>query len=85
MFWSNKCFLYGKIVTKVEFKFIIGGINKSICKFKLELLNGSIINIKCYDLLADEIYKTLNENMYICLAGRLDSAGECVLYEYEIL
>ena len=85
MFWSNKCFLYGKIVTKVEFKFIIGGIYKSICKFKLELSNGSIINVNCYDLLADEMYKTLNGNMYISLVGRLDSMGKCVLYEYEIL
>ena len=51
----------------------------------MELSNGSIINVKCYDLLADKVYKVLNKNMYICLAGRLDSAGECVLYEYEIL
>ena len=41
----NICFVIGKIISEIEFKFIINSKNVSISYFKIELFNKSIINI----------------------------------------
>ena len=42
----NNCFISGKIITEVEFKFAIKNKFYSIAEFKIELDNKSIIKIK---------------------------------------
>ena len=42
----NICILLGKIVSEIEFKFIINSKNKSIAYFDLELLNKSRVRGK---------------------------------------
>lgn len=49
----NECFLIGKIVSKIEFDFIIYDKNISIVRFELKLKNKSIINTKSYNEIAD--------------------------------
>ena len=44
----NKVFLIGKIITDIDFKFIIGSKNISIAKFKIETMDRQIIAIKAY-------------------------------------
>ena len=43
----NNCFISGKIITKIEFKFAIKNKFYSIAEFKIELDNKSIIKARC--------------------------------------
>ena len=75
----NLCILFGKIVSEIEFKFIIKGKNKSIVYFKMELLNKSIIQIEAYDGIADYIYSRLKIGHKVIVEGKIRGDGivEC--------
>ena len=67
----NICILLGKIVSEIEFQFIINSKNKSISYFDLELLNKSIIKVRTYNEIADYIYSKLSKGDTIVIEGRL--------------
>lgn len=46
----NICFLMGKIISEINFKFMIQGKNKSIAIFQIEVENKTIITVKGYIL-----------------------------------
>ena len=69
----NICFLIGKIISDVEFDFIIDN-NKgfkndkiSVVRFKLKLLDENVLNIIGYNNIADFCYQKLKigENILI--------------------
>lgn len=74
----NIIFILGKIVSEIEFKFIIKSKNTSIAMFKVELLNKSIVKIKCYNELADYSYSKLNKDDNIFIEGYLNSKMKIV-------
>ena len=49
----NIVFVQGKIISEIEFKFIINSKNISIVIFEIELSNKSKIKAKAYNDLAD--------------------------------
>ena len=53
----NECFLLAKRITDLNFKFIINRKEKSIVKFRAQLLHHSEIELFAYDELADYIYQ----------------------------
>ena len=67
----NICILLGKIVSEIEFQFIINSKNKSISYFDLELLNKSIIKVRAHNEIADYIYSKLSKGDTIVIEGRL--------------
>lgn len=67
----NICILLGKIISEIEFKFIINSKNKSIAYFELELLNKSIVKIMAYNDKADYIYRKLKKGQNIVVEGKL--------------
>ena len=69
----NVCFVSGKVVEEVEFKFYIGSRKSSVAKTKIKLENGSSIEIKGYDEMADWIYQNVLENDRVCIQGKLDN------------
>ena len=75
----NLCILLGKIVSEIEFKFIINSKNKSIAYFKIELLNKSIVQVKAYDDKADYVYRKLKKGQSIIVEGKIRGNGniEC--------
>ena len=76
----NICFLMGKIVSDIDFKFIIHDRkNISIAIFEIELNNKSKITVLGYDELADFCYSKLKKNDSITLQGHLNSAIDVVL------
>lgn len=75
----NICFLMGKIISEIEFKFIIQGKNTSIATFQIELENKSIITIKGYDEIADYCYQKLKNNDTIIIQGRLEDSGKIII------
>lgn len=80
----NLCFLIGKIVSGVEFDFILRGKNISIARFEIVLDNKSIINVKGYDEIADFCYKNLAIGSVIGILGNLNSNMEIIIQEVEL-
>ena len=82
----NICFLIGKIISNIDFKFIVNSKKYySISIFQIELNNKSIITVKRYNEIADLSYKNLIKNNYIALYGKLDSKMEIVLKNAELI
>lgn len=53
----NKCFFIGKIISNIDFKFIVNSKKYfSITTFKVKLENQSIITVKGYNEIADFCY-----------------------------
>ena len=77
----NICFLTGKIINEIEFKFIIQGKNTSIVTFQIELENKNIITVKGYDEIADYCYQKVKNNDIIMIQGRLEKEKIEILVE----
>ena len=69
----NLCFLIGKIISEIEFKFIINSKNISIAYFKIELHNKSIVQVKAYNELADYCYSKLQKYDVCAIQGYINS------------
>ncbi len=53
----NQVYLIGKIITDIEFKFIINSKNISIAMFKIKTIkDNQEIHIKCFNEIADYFY-----------------------------
>ena len=74
----NIVFIEGKIISDIEFNFIINSPNISIAIFEAELLNKSIVKIKAYNELADYCYSKLNKNDVVFMEGYLNSNMEII-------
>lgn len=76
----NLCILLGKVISEIEFKFIINSKNKSIAYFDMELLNKSIIRIEAYSETADYVYRKLKKGQNIIVEGKVrhDGTVECI-------
>ena len=81
----NICILQGKIIRKIEYKFIINSKNKAIAYFEMELLDKNIIKIKAYNDIADKCYRILSTGNEICIEGILDTNGEIEIQEIYVL
>ena len=81
----NICILQGKIIRKIEYKFIINSKNKAITYFKMELLDKNIIKVKAYNDLADKCYRILSTGNEICIEWILETNGEIEIKEIYIL
>ena len=68
----NKVFLIGKIITDIDFKFIIISKNISIARFKIATLDKQVVPIKAYNEMADYAYRKLNRNNLIDIEGKLE-------------
>lgn len=85
----NICFLMGKIISDVEFDFIIENntINKDIVttRFKILLENGSIIKVKSYGKIAEECFQKYVKSDIVSIYGILNSNGELEIQEIDLL
>ena len=79
----NICYVIGKIISEIEFKFIINSKNVSISYFKIELFNNSIINIKAYNELADYCYSKLQKYDVCAIQGYINSEMEIEVEEIK--
>lgn len=78
----NIVFIYGKIITNIDFEFIIDGKHVSIVIFDLKLKNKCIIKAKAYDEIADECYRKLKSKEKIAVQGLLNSNGEIEIRDF---
>ena len=78
----NICFIIGKIISKIEFDFMIDN-NKgfkndkiSVVRFKLKLLDENVLNIIGYNNIADFCYQRLKIGENILIQGFINNSGE---------
>lgn len=74
----NICFLEGKVINKIDLKFIYDIKNKrlgkkhiSLVEIELEIKNNQIIKLKGYDEIADFIYRNIREEDYVWVEGKM--------------
>ena len=82
----NTCFFIGRIISDIEFKFIVD--NKSyyaIAIFQIKLNNKSIITVKGYNKIADMCYSKLHIEDMVLLQGYLNSKFEINIEKIEKL
>ena len=77
----NEVFLIGKVVSNINFYFMINSKNISIACFKIETLDGQVVDIKVYDSLADIVYSKIKLGdlvfVYGCLNNKCVIGKEC--------
>ncbi len=69
----NEVFLIGKIISNIEFKFIINSKNKAIACFEIKTADKQIVRIQAYNQLADFTYSKLNENDKVFINGYIEA------------
>lgn len=80
----NEVFLTGKIISNVEFKFIINSKNISIAMFNIETDDKQVIKIKAYNELADYCYSKLETRQRVFIYGEISENDVIVkeIYQY---
>ena len=82
----NEVFLIGKIITGIEFKFIIKSKDISIVIFKIETIEyKQKIEVKAYNEMADYIYRKFNKNDMIMINGYINNVCEIIIKTVDIL
>lgn len=79
----NLCFLMGKIISNIDFQFMLGSKKISIVQFLLVINEKCIVTVKAYDELADWCYQNLVKNDCIALQGELNSKMEIILHDVK--
>lgn len=69
----NEVFLIGKIISNIEFKFIINSKNKAIACFEIKTADKQIVRIQAYNQLADFAYSKLNTNDKVFINGYIEN------------
>ena len=68
----NEVFLIGKVISDIEFKFIINSNNISIAMFEIiTIQDKQIIRVKAYNEIADYIYQHIKKNDIIAIEGKI--------------
>ena len=79
----NQVFILGKIISDIEFKFIIKNKNKAIAIFKVKLLDDKIVTVEAYNEKADYCYSKLNKNDVIYIQGYINSKMQIIVKDIE--
>ena len=81
----NICFFIGKIISKINFYFILNSKDISVAIFDIQLLNGGIIKVKGYNEMADYCYSCLEEGMKVQIEGCINNKYEIILDYIEVI
>ena len=79
----NQVFILGKIISDIEFKFIIKNKNKAIAIFKVKLLDDTIVTVEAYNEKADYCYSKLNKNDVIYIQVYINSKMQIIVKDIE--
>ncbi len=80
----NLCFLIGKIISNIEFNFLLESKNISITSFIVKVDENCIIKVKAYNELADWCYAKLIKNDVVSIQGKIDSKQEIIIESIEL-
>ena len=80
----NICFVIGKIVSEIEYRFMINSRNKAIVQMLLETNKGNKIYVTGYNEIADKIYNIFEKGDFISFCGKIESDKIIIEYIEEI-
>lgn len=80
----NLYFCAGRIISEINFKFILQGKRFSAAKFKMKLFDNTIIDVVAYDYTADYSYRKLKKGDFIFCEAIL-SGGKVIIEYIELL
>ena len=80
----NICFIAGKIISDIQFEFIINSKNISICTFEIQIDNKNTIIVKGYNEIADTCYRKFIKSDYVCIQGYINNKMEIIIEDIEI-
>ena len=69
----NEVFLIRKLISDIEFKFIINSKNKAIACFEIETNAKQIVRVQTYNKTADFAYSKLNTNDKVFINGYIEA------------
>ena len=69
----NEVFLIGKLISDIEFKFIINSKNKAIACFEIKTADKQIVRVQAYNQLTDFAYSKLNKNDKVFINGYIEA------------
>ena len=69
----NEVFLIRKLISDIEFKFIINSKNKAIACFEIKTADKQIVRIQAYNQLADFAQSKLNINDKVFINGYIEN------------
>ena len=69
----NEVFLIGKIISDIEFKFIINSKNKAIACFEMKTVDKQIVRIEAYNQLGGFANSQLNKNDKVLINGYIEA------------
>lgn len=72
----NLCFIRGKIISDIQFEFMLEKDKYSIAIMYVELENKAKVRVIGYNEIADKCYKKLKINDIIWIEGYLESSNE---------
>ena len=87
----NICFIIGKIISDIQFDFIIDGksIGKkfSIVRFEIELLDKekTKVSVIAYGKIAEKCFQKLVKSDIVSIYGDLNSNGKLEIEEIDLL
>ena len=71
----NEVFLIGKIVSDIEFRFIVHSKNRAIAMFEIETTKDKQkIIIKAYNEMADLVYSKFNKGNLVMISGYMNNS-----------
>lgn len=80
----NLFFCTGRIISEINFKFILQGKRFSAAKYKMRLFDNIIIDVVAYDHTADYSYRKLEKGDFIFCEAFL-SKGKVIIEYIELL
>lgn len=77
----NRINISGKIVSDVEYKFCVEEKSlrkdrQAICVFKLQNTEATVIEVRGFNTMADNMYKTLKTGMTVIISGAVTDMGD---------
>ena len=78
----NLCFVIGKIISDIDYKFVINDKKiKSVVTFEFKLNNDTKISVIGYNEIADICYSKIRKNDNIYIYGLINSNGQIEIRE----
>ncbi len=82
----NEVFIIGKIISKINFKFIVNSKEYfSKARFELQTLDEQKLIVIAYNQNADYVYAHLKKENCILIRGKICTTGEIEICEVENL
>ena len=68
----NVCFIIWKIISEIEYRFMVNGRDKAIVQMWLETNNGNKIYVTGYNEIADKVYSGCCKGDFVIFYGKVE-------------